>query len=506
MATVSTTVVSHAWKQFARELFKYLGQKNVTTALIMEKVGVTSAAVSMWRNAKHPPSDENFEALVAFLREQEDDPAEIDRLEQLYRAAKGRVSKHEITIELFKAIAKQLPEWANENFASFLYDYIGDTTVAFGGRADQLQSLTEWTLPGRAKDLPSILTTGFAGQGKTTLLLRWLQNVEPTARIVYVPVTSAIETNEIEKFYEVLAAQLVEQTSGKKIGTKARDVDYRRRCLAELKNIAAGDQRTLVIIDAVDEFLDGEIDPEIVKPRSELLQFIVSARTVAGDDETTAWPTRLRWSDPKILDLSSLTFEEVQEVIKSLPDEACPAIQTYEADLWRLTEGDPLLLNCYMQMLQAPEVGKMPLDPDRLRDFDKGYGGFLKGLLLDAKKSRFGGYDRRIYEVILSVLALSHGPMHASELEAVCKIALRDPTFGLTREHIRPISHILRGDPMAVGYSLQHLRFNEYFREKHYLGEGGLRDIRAAFASYIKSALDNVLVAPVVVPTYISKF
>ena len=111
---------------------------------------------------------------------------------------------------------------------------------------------------------------------------------------------SAFEPNNApNEFYQGLALRLAEISNLPLDDTQQRDSDYfKASAHKRLEHIAREGKKVLVVLDGVDEALEGSFNSSVVpKLLPPTLRIVVSARTQLGDSESnsTGWLNRLEW-------------------------------------------------------------------------------------------------------------------------------------------------------------------------------------------------------------------
>jgi hypothetical protein len=196
------------------------------------------------------------------------------------------------------------PAWIHRATQVFLNEYLVSETgeVPFGGRNAELKGLDDWLFD--AKAAPRLLVTAPAGRGKSALLVRWLKSLENDARlaqegwkIAFVPISIRVGTNKPEMFLGGLAQRLAEIT-GKSVPLEAiRDPDALKYAVHDqLDAIAEAGQRVLVMLDGLDEALQGSFEASIIPTRlASYVRVLFSARWQVGDNDSSGWLRRLGW-------------------------------------------------------------------------------------------------------------------------------------------------------------------------------------------------------------------
>src|SRR5262249_48637420 len=115
-------------------------------------------------------------------------------------------------------------------------------------------------------------------------------------------------------------------------------------------------KRLVLVLDALDEAA-WEIGPDLfpsVPPPG--VRIIVSARLLAGDADTSDWLRRLGWERQRrayAQELRTLTQDGLVEVLRSMgaPLDQLRDQRELIQELFRLTEGDPLLIRLFVEAL-----------------------------------------------------------------------------------------------------------------------------------------------------------
>ena len=179
----------------------------------------------------------------------------------------------------------------------FVEFYLGtrDQPVPFGGRRSELNELTSWLTDTSAPQ--RMLITAPAGRGKTALLVRWMQSIPHSWKIVFVPISIRVQTNHASIFYEAMAHQLA-RIAVEKAGFPPSNASefFKDRCLELLYIIAEKKIPTLVIVDGLDEASGWEIDRSLLQSETDsTIRIIASARTLAGDpNDPQGWCQKTR--------------------------------------------------------------------------------------------------------------------------------------------------------------------------------------------------------------------
>ena len=248
-----------------------------------------------------------------------------------------------------------LPYDYSQRIQNFLNEYLGDEKhpVPFGGRDDALRILDNWL----TESTPYLLLAAPAGRGKSALLVRWLDSLKERddLALAFVPVSIRFGTNMERVFYAALAARLVFLHGDDiPVSPETSTAIYRGLVSDYLSKPLASGRTLLVVLDGLDEAADWHAGADFMP--AELpsgVRVVVSARFLAGDTASTSWLRRLNWERNGLAtapSLSPLNQDGVRDVLFKM---GCPLDDLSRnvdivAELYRLSEGDPLLVGLYV--------------------------------------------------------------------------------------------------------------------------------------------------------------
>ena len=231
--------------------------------------------------------------------------------------------------------------------------------VPFGGRDAELDQLDRWLF---SEARPSrLLLTAPAGRGKSALVVQWLEQLQVYAatgrsdwRIAFMPISIRVGTNRPEEFYQGLALRLSEISDHALDETKLRDADYFKASVRkQLGHIAKKGLKVLVVLDGIDEALEGTFDGGIIpKQLPPTLRVLVSARLQLRDNDTKGWLKRIGWdrdTRADTMELGKLDAQRIADVMIRLgaPMDIVAGEPGLVERLATLTEGEPLLVRFY---------------------------------------------------------------------------------------------------------------------------------------------------------------
>jgi len=223
------------------------------------------------------------------------------------------------------------------------------------------------------------------------------------------------------------------------------------------------------------------------------------------------WPDDSRQS--KCIDVPPLSRDGIGEALESMgyPVASLASRVDILGTLKRLTEGDPLLVRMYAESLWKNAEASQRIEPEELEKLDPGYGSFFKDWF--AKQS--GNWSdpnsplRKQLEAVLAVLSVALGPIEHRHLETTCGIVSGHHTFSLSMKDIEPIQRFLIGDGNDNGYSFQHPKFAQYFKDD-YFKNGHMVSVAEesikAWGKNIVSEMNSGRIEPKNVPTYVLNY
>jgi hypothetical protein len=366
-----------------------------------------------------------------------------------------------------------LPTIFSAQIDNFRAEYLGSPKhpVPFGGREGSLALLDAW-LDGAAEP-PYLMLTAPAGRGKSALLVRWTQRLllRQDLAIVFVPVSIRFGTNLAGVVFPAVTARLA-ALHGEKLtvdGNTTADV-WRGMMADYLARPLPIGRRLLVVLDGLDEAADWKLGPDLFRmspPKG--LRVLVSAR-VRGDEPS--WLASLGWDRLEVgraMDLACLTREGVADVLVQM---GCPLDELGRrvdivGELYRLSEGDPLLVRLYVDDLWARRGEVTRLKPKDLRTIQPGLKGYFQRWW-DDQRLLWGAQTplrEPAVQGLLNLLSCALGPLSREDV-----LRLAPSELGLTtwtmEEALSPLVRLVIGDGRGQGYIFGHPRLWEYFHER----------------------------------------
>jgi hypothetical protein len=380
---------------------------------------------------------------------------------------------------ILQGVRSLSPDYA-ARIENFLAEYRGDpkAPVPFGGRANEIQRLNSWLLDDSAE--PYLLLAAPAGRGKSALLVRWIGQLDTLVgakvqhhhSVAFVPISIRFRTNLEGVAFGALAAQLARLRGDRPIASLGGSADAWRATAAEyLSSLPAG-SRLLVVIDGVDEAADWEVGPDAFPLRPpDGLRVVLSTRLTATSPTAEAWLHRLGWSRPGLAvapRLHLLDSDGVADVLRrsGVPLDELAARPEIVQELYRLTQGDPLLVRLYVQDLWAQGDQVVRIRAEDLPSIKPGLQGYFEHWLADQRRLWGEKTPLREFAVqgILSLLAAASGPLRRADLLQLVpdSAGLNTWTFD---DHIRPLDRFITGDP-NTGLAFVHPRLGIFFWDR----------------------------------------
>lgn len=399
----------------------------------------------------------------------------------------------------------------------FVGEYLGDAQhpVAFGGRDYELKILDRWLEDERTP--PYALLAGSAGRGKSALLVRWVQRVvaQDDIEVIFFPISIRFRTNIASVAFASIAARLAALHGEGVPGAADTPAEvWRELASSYLQRPPPPGRRILLIIDGADESAEASIGPDLFprEPPADL-RILVSARLLAGDADATGWLARLGWSYPGRaypLELEPLTPEGLVQVLRnmSVPLEVLSGRSDVVAELFRLSAGDPLLVNLYAADLwtRGGEVAR--LQPADLAQIEPGLKGYFERWRQDQRELWGSKSPQRepAYNDVFNVLACALGPLLTSQL-----LELLPPERPLDlwalEDVLQDLKRFVIGDGNLQGYTFSHPRLGDYFYEiLHAAGRAEAHEARfVSWGLRCTQALETQGIA-YQVPVYVLQF
>lgn len=384
---------------------------------------------------------------------------------------------------------------------NFMRSYLGDSnsTVIFGGRNAEIDTLNGW-LDGTEAP-PCLFLDSSAGRGKSALLVHWVDQLagRDDLQVVFVPVSIRFRTNLSTVFFQTLAIRLAE-THGESLPPLITpNAEALRDLVFEyLERPLANGLRLLVVVDGLDEAADWEADHNLFPSSpAEGVKILSSARSIALDGTSPIWLERLGWESPRRaqeMRLEGLSRQGIADVVTRSIGETLSKFSDRDEiidELYRLTFGDPLLVELYVDALRGRSDSDTALRVKDLERLQPGLEGYFNKWWHE--QERLWGQDSPLREqgvqTVLSLLSCALGPLTIEDLRSLSHVeeSLSSQTI---RFAVKDLGRFVVGNGDEDGYVFAHPRLAEYFRGKLATSEQRAYDSR--FLSYGRDTLRSL--------------
>ncbi|GER90601.1 hypothetical protein KDW_47630 [Dictyobacter vulcani] len=371
---------------------------------------------------------------------------------------------------------RDLPTDAVTRVKNFLLEYLGhpQQPVPFGGRSRDFASLDGWLEDTQAE--PYLLIAAPAGRGKSALLLRWCQHLitHQSLAIAYFPVSIRFRTNLAGTTFPALTA-LLASLHGEHIpdDPNVSEEVWRGLLAAYLVRPLPAGKRLLLVLDGVDEAADWSADAHLFPQNPPPgLRIVISARSLANDHGNQTWLQRLGWEREgfaRTLELSPLDRSGVANVLLQMgfPLDLLSQRNEMISELYRLSEGDPLLVRLYVDELWKRGEQTIQFTTTDLRSIQPGLTGYFELWWKDQRQLWGADAPQReeAIQTMLDLLACALGPLSKKDL--ISLTAGQENFSAAELElHLAPLARFVTGDGIHQGYVFSHPRLGNYFYEE----------------------------------------
>jgi hypothetical protein len=455
--------------------------------------------VTSWENA-----DEAWLDVVLGIRAVLDE--ELAR--QQTASTQPEVASRQAPADPIRSLVEGLPRAAKHDVENFLLHYLGRGGRGgqlFRGRGAELEAMDHWL---DDPDAPQCLfVTGPGGRGKSALLAHWVHRVctREGLGVAYFPISVRFGTNRAGLLYQSLAARL-SWLCGEPFQTEQdTPAAILRDVISNLLSQPARGRRLLVVIDALDEAAEQELNTSlfpVVLPEG--VRVVLSARPRPG--ERISWLRQLKWEQSRrarTLELDRLGLPGVADALAQLP----PALEPirrhpgFAEALFRLSEGDPLVLWLYLDWLEAhPGIR----EPEQLPTEEPGLDGYFQ-CWLEEQRELWGTQapeQEARAQRLLDLLACAMGPLTRQEL----LLLLKGETGHSLDTTLKWLSRLVIGEDKR-GYALTHPGLGDYFQRK--LSDAERRQYEEDFLNWggqTVQALQSGKLKPENVPSYLVRY
>ncbi|GHO88513.1 ATP-binding protein [Dictyobacter formicarum] len=421
-------------------------------------------------------------------------------------------------INTFTQGLRALPTDAVTRVKNFLVEYLGkpEQPVPFGGRERDFRQLDDWLED--ALEPPYLLLAAPAGRGKSALLLRWCQQLfkRRDLAIVYFPVSIRFRTNLAGVTFPALAT-LLATLHGEQIPKDPNlSEEFWRSLLSDyiMRPLPDG-RRLLLVLDGVDEAADWTAGPELFPDNPPPgLRIVLSARLLANDQGASNWLQRLGWTRAglaRTLELLPLDRPGIASVLQQMgfPLDLLSARFDIITELYRLSEGDPLLIRLYVDDLWKRGDAVMHFTLEDLRAIHPGLEGYFERWWKEQRQlwSQDAPQREAAVQLVLNLLACALGPLSKQD---IMSLVIEDAPFSDSEleQHLSPLARFVTGDGIHQGYVFSHPRLGNYFYEER-LSDVEKQEIEQRFLNWgaqTLTALNEVRLMPEQASAYIVQY
>jgi len=410
------------------------------------------------------------------------------------------IGDYNFVIQNFVSGLTILPTEYASYIKNFLLEYLGTPTqpTLFGGREIELAELDRWLADPAAS--PYRFLCAPAGRGKSALLVHWSKRLlaRDDQAVIFMPVSVRFDTSRASVVFTSLVARLAKFWDEAIPNIANTNSDAIRATMSDYLNRPLPNGRQLLLIlDGIDEAADWQVGPNLF-PKSPPpgLRIIISARRQAGDANNSNYLRSLGWNKTRLADsmeLPLLTNAGVADVLNNLNVSHEGALSDVEIaeEIYRLSEGDPLLVNFYaMDLLPQKHEAEPRLKREDLSYLKPGLEGYFDHFkqwmeetsLWGSKPNERSPLSEPEVSSFLSMLSCALGPMSKEDLLALAPVKARLNSWSLA-EVIRPFTRLVVGDGEQYGYAFCHPKLATYFFEK-YLTERERRNWEKRFVTW----------------------
>jgi hypothetical protein len=429
-------------------------------------------------------------------------------------AAPGDIIPHFIN-EMTSAIESQRTRTAVERF---LIEYLGtpNRPVPFGGRDGTIDFLDNWL---ESRELPHYLfVASSAGRGKSALLTRWSLHItqQEDVTVIFIPVSIRFTTNLEKTVFSLLGMKLAALYHEDPPKPSEASMEDWYASVADYLNRPLPDKRRLVIvIDGLDEAADWEIGPDLFPYRlPSTTRIVLSARTTLDHQNAEAWLQKMGLEDPTAavpLNLKPLAPAGVEDILHkaNLVPQSQEALDLLVRELYRLSEGEPLLIKLYVDELLPHGRRPARLLPENLPSIRKGLDGYFERWWKE-QNDLWGEkmpVQEPVFWAIFHMLACAKGPLSHEDVKRLLPPELTERRVAL-KGALRHMKRLVIGDGREQGYSFSHPLLADYFyrQQMDQVDREAVESRILRWGAQTLTALNSGTLAPEGVPPYLVQY
>ena len=369
--------------------------------------------------------------------------------------------------------------------------------VPFGGRDAELDQLNSWLFSEFAPIPATVHGAGRTWQERPRRAVaraaklcgdrpgRW--------QIAFMPISIRVGTNRPEEFYQGLALRLSEISGLALDETKQRDAEFFKASVRrQLEHISEKRLKVLVVLDGIDEALEGTFDASVLPMQlPPTLRILISARWQVRDNDSQGWLKRLEWdrdTSVETKELEKLDAQGIADVLTRLgaPMDIVAREPGLVERLTALTEGEPLLVRFYCADLWGHALDGARITVADLDTLKPGFGSYFERWLNHQEqlwKQEGTAIDGDKVDRVLVILAHALGPLSEADLLTLMKEVHGDMSFAFADRLLRPLRRFVMGDGKPnTGFVLCHPKISGYLRAERF--HAAEKPVLRAFADW----------------------
>ncbi|GCE21927.1 hypothetical protein [Dictyobacter kobayashii] len=334
--------------------------------------------------------------------------------------------------------------------------------------------------------------------------------------IVYFPVSIRFRTNLAGITFPALAA-LLASLHGEQIPKDPNLAEeFWRTLLSDyLMRPLPDGRRLLLVLDGIDEAADWTAgSPLFPRTPPTGLRIVLSARSLANDQGADSWLQRLGWEQPgqaSTLELLPLDRSGISNVLHQIgfPLDLLSARFDIISELYRLSEGDPLLIRLYVDDLWKRGEAVVQFTQKDLRAIHPGLEGYFERWWKDQRQLwKYESPQREgAIQLVLNILACALGPLSKKDIMSLLPGDMQFQEDEL-EQYLVPLARFVTGDGIHQGYVFSHPRLGNYFYEER-LNETEREEIEQRFLKWgaqTLTALNEASLQPEQASVYIVQY
>lgn len=399
----------------------------------------------------------------------------------------------------------------------FLTEYLGKPKhpVPFGGRGAAIDLLDDWLDDPQS---PSYLfVASGAGRGKSALLTRWSLHIaqREDVDIILIPVNARFNTNLERTVFLLLAIKLASfyKKDLPNLSQKSMEdwysliADYLRRPLPKGHHL-------VIVIDGIDEAAHWDIGPDLFPHALPVnTRIIISARTTLEHKNAEAWLKKIELEpmvDAVPLNLDPLLPSGIEDILHGshFVSEGPERMDFLVRELYRLSQGEPLLVKLYIDALFPHDHLPTHLLPETLPSIREGLDGYFEKWW--EEQEALWGEKAPLREplvlALFNTLACAKGPLSYKDLAALLPPGLL-PGSMVLKSVLRDMKRLIIGNGQTQGYAFNHpLLGDHFYRQLPDQERNAVESRILQWGWQTHTNLTNGILPPEAVPPYLIQY